>query len=539
MRAAGSKLKKPKEKAGTISYPLPINSVTSHTSFPAPLSRSFTAKTALGWSGNRFEQLRTPLPALQDVRTTVKYISTRGQAPAIGFSEAVLAGLARDGGLYLPETYPQLSRETIAGFAGKSFAEVAVEVICPFTGGGIARDELYALADDAYKSFGHAAVTPLVQIAPDTFVLELFHGPTLAFKDVAMQLIARLMDHILAQSNQRATIVGATSGDTGGAAIEAFRGSKRVDIVILFPEGRVSDVQRRMMTTPAERNVHAVSIDGTFDDCQALVKAMFNDHAFRDRVQMSGVNSINWARIVAQVTYYFVAAAALGAPHRSVTFAVPTGNFGDIYAGYVAKRMGLQVTSLLIASNENDILPRTVASGVYEMKGVHATSSPSMDIQISSNFERYLFEASSRNADLIRAQMGSLAQSGRFDVGAARKNMQVDFTAAAATEIEVASAIRDVRARAGYLMDPHTACAYVALQKTRKSGTGPQVILATAHPAKFPDAMQVITGTRPALPPRLSKLMTDPERFTVVKNDLASVQDHVAQIAMARAGSLA
>ncbi len=469
----------------------------------------------------------------------MKYISTRGQAPAIGFSDAVLAGLARDGGLYLPETYPQLPREAIAAFAGKSFAEVAVDVIHPFTGGSIARDELHALAQDAYKCFGHAATTPLVQIAPDTFVLELFHGPTLAFKDVAMQLIARLMDHILAQSNRRATIVGATSGDTGGAAIEAFRGSKRVDVVILFPNGRVSDVQRRMMTTPTEHNVHSVSIDGTFDDCQALVKAMFNDHAFRDRVQLSGVNSINWARIVAQVTYYFVAASALGSPHRPVTFAVPTGNFGDIFAGYVAKRMGLPVASLLIASNENDILPRTVASGIYEMKGVHATSSPSMDIQISSNFERYLFEASNRDAALIRAQMGSLAQSGRFEVGAACSNMRADFTAAAATESEVATAIRAVQANAGYLMDPHTACAYVALQKTQKAGSGPHVILATAHPAKFPDAMQDITGARPALPQRLSRLMTDPERFAVLKNDLASVQNHVAHIAQAHGGQLA
>ena len=457
----------------------------------------------------------------------MKFISTRGQAPAIGFSEAVLAGLARDGGLYLPETFPQISPEAIASFAGKSFADVAVEVIHPFTGNDISRAELHALATGAYKSFGHSAVTPLVQIAPDTFILELFHGPTLAFKDVAMQLIARLMDHILAKTNRRATIVGATSGDTGGAAIEAFRGSKRVDVVILFPDGRVSDVQRRMMTTPAEPNVHSVAIDGTFDDCQALVKAMFNDHAFRDRVQLSGVNSINWARIVAQVTYYFVAASALGAPQRAVSFAVPTGNFGDIFAGYVARRMGLPVKSLLIASNENDILPRTLAGGIYEMKGVRATSSPSMDIQISSNFERYLFEAANRDAAQIRAQMGSLAQSGRFEIGPALANLRRDFTAAAATEAEVAAAIRSIQSSAGYVMDPHTACGYVALQKTRSANSGPHVILATAHPAKFPEAMQAITGERPALPSRLSRLMTDPERFAVLKNDLGAVERHV------------
>jgi threonine synthase len=476
----------------------------------------------------------------QDLRAAVKYISTRDQStkdgePAIGFNEAVLAGLARDGGLYLPETYPQLSRDTIASLPGKSFADVAVEVIHPFTGDNISREELRALATDAYNSFDHSAVTPLVQIGPDTFILELFHGPTLAFKDVAMQLIARLMDHILAKTNRRAMIVGATSGDTGGAAIEAFRGSKRVDVVILFPDGRVSDVQRRMMTTPTEANVHSVAIDGTFDDCQALVKAMFNDHAFRDRVQLSGVNSINWARIVAQVTYYFVAASALGAPHRAVSFAVPTGNFGDIFAGYVAKRMGLPINTLLIASNENDILPRTLASGVYEMKGVRATSSPSMDIQISSNFERYLFEASNRDAAQIRAQMGSLAQSGRFETGSATAAMRSDFTAAAATEAEVAAAIEFVQANAGYVMDPHTACGYVALQKTKTSGSGPHVILATAHPAKFPEAMQAITGVHPALPPRLSKLMTDPERFAVLKNDLASVEKHVEAAANASA----
>ncbi len=465
----------------------------------------------------------------------MKYISTRGQAPAIGFNEAVLAGLALDGGLYLPETWPQISHETIASFAGKSFADVAVEVIHPFTGDGISRAELQALATDAYRSFGHAAVTPLVQIEPDTFILELFHGPTLAFKDVAMQLIARLMDHILTKAGRRATIVGATSGDTGGAAIEAFRGSKRVDVVILFPDGRVSDVQRRMMTTPAEPNVHSIAIDGTFDDCQALVKAMFNDHAFRDRVQLSGVNSINWARIAAQVTYYFVAASALGSPHRPVSFCVPTGNFGDIFAGYVARQMGLPIGSLMIAANENDILPRAHDTGVYEMRGVHHTSSPSMDIQISSNFERYLFQAQGRDASVIRAQMGSLAQSGRFDLGSAAGAMRADFAAAAASEAEVANAIRDVAARSQYTMDPHTACGYVALKKSQQANaggakTGPHVILATAHPAKFPDAMRAITGNHPALPERLHTLMSDPERFTVLQNDIAAVESHIQSV---------
>lgn len=466
------------------------------------------------------------------------YVSTRGEAPKLDFEEVLLAGLARDGGLYLPETWPTIAPEAIAALAGRPFAEVATTVVHPFTG-GLARAELARMAEEAYGAFGHPAVTPLVQIGPDAFVLELFHGPTLAFKDVAMQLIARLMDHVLEKRGRRATIVGATSGDTGGAAIEAFRGSKRVDVVILYPHGRVSDVQRRMMTTPTETNVYAVAIDGTFDDCQALVKGMFNHHAFRDRVALSGVNSINWARIVAQVTYYFAAATALGAPHRSVSFTVPTGNFGDVLAGYVAKRMGLTVDRLGIASNTNDILPRTLASGVYEMRGVIATSSPSMDIQISSNFERYLFEASGRDAALVRSQMQSLAQSGRFEIGPALGSLRQEFEAAAGSETEVAEAIRRVRREAGYLMDPHTACAFVALGKAKHRCAAPDVILATAHPAKFPDAMEAITGERPALPPRLGSLMTDPERFVRLANDLAAVERFVESRSRVVAGGAA
>jgi threonine synthase len=415
----------------------------------------------------------------------------------------------------------------MAALAGRPFSDVAAEVVHPFTGGAFSTAEVRAMAEDAYRGFGHPAVTPLVQLAPGTWVLELFHGPTLAFKDVAMQLLARLMDRVLARRGARATIAGATSGDTGGAAIEAFRGSDRVDVVILFPDGRVSDVQRRMMTTPREANVHAVAVKGTFDDCQALVKGMFNDHAFRDRVQLSGVNSINWARIAAQVTYYFVAAAALGAPHRPVSFCVPTGNFGDIFAGYVAKRMGLAIDRLIIASNANDILPRTLSQGVYEMREVVATSSPSMDIQISSNFERYLFEASGRDAAAVRAAFGSLAQSRRFGVGPALARLRADFDAAAASEVEVAGAIRKVRAECGYLMDPHTACGYVASEKCRGSHSTPTVILSTAHPAKFPDAMQAIAGERPALPRRLSSLLTDSEHFPVLGNELAAVEAYV------------
>jgi threonine synthase len=383
------------------------------------------------------------------------------------------------------------------------------------------------MASAAYASFAHPAVAPLVQIDRNLWMLELFHGPTLAFKDVAMQLLARLIDHVLAKRGERATIVGATSGDTGGAAVEAFRGSSRADVVILFPHGRVSDVQRRMMTTPTEANVHAIAIDGTFDDCQALVKGMFNHHAFRDRVRLSAVNSINWARIAAQITYYFTSAAALGSPHRPISFSVPTGNFGDIFAGYVAKRMGLPVERLVIASNSNDILPRAYATGVYEMREVAATSSPSMDIQVSSNFERYLFEAQGRDGAAVRSQMGALAQGRRFELGPALSRMREDLHAASASEAEVAAAIRRVRKESGYLMDPHTACGLVALEKTLDQGASPNVVLATAHPAKFPDAIETVTGERCVLPARLSALMTAPERYEVLPAEHTAVERHV------------
>ncbi len=470
----------------------------------------------------------------------MRYVSTRGEAPELGFEDALLAGLARDGGLYVPATWPLMSPSAIASFAGKPFAEVAAAVLDRFVGAAIPREELLALARDAYARFGHPAVTPLTQIDRDLWVLELFHGPTLAFKDVAMQVVARLMDRVLAARGQRVTVVGATSGDTGGAAIEAFRGSARVEAILLFPNGRVSDVQRRMMTTATEPNVHAVAIEGTFDDCQALVKGMFNDLAFRDRVGLAGVNSINWARVAAQITYYFVAAAALGAPHRPVSFAVPTGNFGDIFAGYAAKRMGLPIDHLVIATNDNDILRRTWATGAYEVRGVTPTTSPSMDIQVSSNFERYLFEASNRDAAWVRGRMGSLAQAGRFDLSdAVLAGLRSDFAAASANMDEVAACIRRVKAASGYLLDPHSACGVVALEKTLATSETPHIALATAHPAKFPDALEAITGARPPLPPRLASLMTDPERITVLPNDLAAVQRFVAQRAEDRKGAAA
>jgi threonine synthase len=458
----------------------------------------------------------------------MRYISTRGEAPALDFVEVMLAGLARDGGLYVPETWPTLDASTIAGFAGRAYAEVAVEVIRPFVGDSIPVSDLGRMAREAYGSFRHPATVPLVQLSPGTFVLELFHGPTLAFKDLAMQLIARLMDHVLQLRGERTTIVVATSGDTGGAAVEAFRGRAQVDVIVLFPQGRVSDVQRRMMTTVADANVHALAIEGTFDDCQALVKAMFNHHAFRDRVRLSGVNSINWARIVAQIVYYFTAAVALGAPHRKVAFTVPTGNFGDVYAGYAAARMGLPIDRLVVATNVNDILVRTFATGSYEIRDVLPTTSPSMDIQVSSNFERLLFDAYGRDAKAVQALMGSLAQSKRFAVSAsALAELRARFTADKADEEEVAATMRATLREAGYCIDPHTAVGLAVAEKEARDPAMPMVVLATAHPAKFPDAVAAACGVKPKLPDWLADLASRRERVTVLPADQAAVERFV------------
>lgn len=459
----------------------------------------------------------------------MRYVSTRGQAPELDFSDALLAGLARDGGLYVPKEWPRLSKLDIASLAGLPFDQLAVTLLKPFVGGAIADDVLAQAAREAYATFGHTAVTPLVQTGPNEFVLELFHGPTLAFKDVAMQLVSRLMDHVLAERNQRATIVCATSGDTGGAAAEAFRGRARTDMVILFPKGRVSDVQRRMMTTPTEANIHPIEIDGTFDDCQAIVKALFNNHSFRDRVRLAGVNSINWGRIVAQITYFFAAAVALGAPHRGVSFTVPTGNFGDIYAGYVAKRMGLPVDRLVVATNVNDILARTLASGHYEVRSVAATTSPSMDIQVSSNFERLLFEEGSRDAESVRRMMSGLSQSGAFTVpDGTLKAIRAGFDAGTTDEATVAETMREVQSDSNYLLDPHTAVAVSAARRVRRDVMTPMVVLSTAHPAKFPEAVEAITGVHPALPPRLKRLMTDPERMTPLPANPLAVEQFIS-----------
>jgi threonine synthase len=458
------------------------------------------------------------------------YVSTRGEAPAISFNDALLAGLARDGGLYVPERWPELSRGTIAGFREKSYAQVAFEVIRPFVAGSFKESDLQKMIEEAYATFDNPAVAPLVKLGDNEHLCELFHGPTLAFKDVAMQLLARLMDHVLAERGERVTIVGATSGDTGGAAVEAFRGRTRADMIILFPDGRVSDVQRRMMTTATEDNIHAVAIDGTFDDCQAIVKALFNDHAFRDRVKMSGVNSINWARIVAQTVYYFTAAVALGAPEQRIRFAVPTGNFGDVFAGYVAAQMGLPIERLIVATNVNDILARTIATGNYEPRFVVPTASPAMDIQVSSNFERLLFDASGRNAPAIKAMMNALAQEKRFSLPAdVLANIRKLFAAARTDEAETVATIKSVYAASKYVLDPHTAVGVHVARKMKDEGSGPLIALSTAHPAKFPDAVEAAIGIRPALPAHLSGLLGRHERIERLTASVEAVARFVSE----------
>jgi threonine synthase len=464
----------------------------------------------------------------------MQFVSTRGEAPVLGFSDAVLSGLASDGGLYLPQTWPQLSTAEIAGFAGKPYADVAFAIISRFVDGEIPDGTLKGIIDASYATFRHPSVTPLVEIAPNHFVLELFHGPTLAFKDVAMQFLARVMDHILAERGARATIVGATSGDTGSAAIEAFRGRDTTDIFILHPEGRTSEVQRRQMTTVLDANVHNIALTGNFDDCQNIVKGLFRNPRFREETKLSGVNSINWGRVVAQIVYYFTAAVSLGSPHRPVNFVVPTGNFGDIFAGYCAKRMGLPIANLVIATNSNDILARTLETGTYETGSVVPTISPSMDIQVSSNFERLLFESLDRDAPALKRLMNSLSQSGSFTIPP--KGIAVireSFAAGRASEAQTSATITGVKAESGYLLDPHTAVG-VSVAREHELGAAPVVTLGTAHPAKFPAAVKAATGVEPALPAWLSDLYERQERFDVLANDQDAVEAFIR--ARSRAG---
>jgi threonine synthase len=452
----------------------------------------------------------------------MKYVSTRGSAPVLGFGEAMMTGLARDGGLYVPDVIPVMPTAEIAALAGQSYEDVAFRVMRPFLGGFFADDEFRGLIDAAYKGFHHAARAPMVQLGANHFLLELFHGPTLAFKDFAMQLIGQMMQAALAKTGERITIVGATSGDTGSAAMEAFRGLANVEVFILFPHGRVSDVQRRQMTTPVEANCHALAIEGSFDDAQARVKDMFNDFAFRDGVRLAGVNSINWARVLAQVVYYFYAAVALGAPGRSVSFTVPTGNFGDIFAGYIARRMGLPIEKLVIATNQNDILDRALRTGGYMTDGVRPSISPSMDIQVSSNFERALFDAYGRDGGAVTALMGEL-KSGGFRISqGALQSLRDTFASGRCSEEETVATIRHTHLATGEVLCPHSAVGVKVAEDHLDAA--PMITLATAHPAKFPDAVEAAMGLRPALPARMADLFDRPERMTRVPNDLTALQ---------------
>jgi len=453
----------------------------------------------------------------------MRYVSTRGAAPVLDFADTLLVGLADDGGLYVPESWPTL------GPGGRGdYVETAVEVMAPFVGDAVDGDAFASMVADAYAGFDHPDVTPLVELSDGIHLLELFHGPTLAFKDVALQLVGRLFDHELSRRGERVTIVGATSGDTGSAAIEACRDRQAVDIVILHPAGRVSDVQRRQMTTAPSANVHNVAVEGTFDDCQDLVKAMFADVAFRDEVRLSAVNSINWARVMAQVVYYVVAAERLGGRRSEVAFSVPTGNFGNVFAGHVARLSGLAVPQLVVGSNTNDVLTRFFVDGAMDIAEVVPTTSPSMDIQVSSNLERLLFEMGGRDGAAVGAQLDDFRATGRFRLDPAQHTGLADGWAGARFgDDEVRACIGDEADRSGIVLDPHTAVGLLAARACRRDPSVPMVALATAHPAKFPDAVEAATGARPALPERLADLHEMPERLVGLPNDLATVQDHV------------
>jgi threonine synthase len=466
----------------------------------------------------------------------MRYISTRGQAPALDFEDVTLAGLAKDGGLYVPETWPSFSAEEIGALAGLSYVDTAVAVMRPFVAGALTDAELRGLCETAYGRFSHAAVTPLVQLDSRNWVLELFHGPTLAFKDVALQLLGLLFERFLSTRDTHLTVVGATSGDTGSAAIDALAGRAGVDIFMLHPLGRVSEVQRRQMTTVLAPNVHNIAIEGSFDDAQALVKAMFNDRAFASRHALGAVNSINWARLMAQVVYYFYAAVRLGAPQRPVAFSVPTGNFGDVFAGYVAAKMGLPVARLIVATNVNDILHRALSSGDYSVGSVVATAAPSMDIQVSSNFERLLFDMHGRDGVALAKAMTGFEADRRLAIAAAHLDHASSLLSSARIgPEEMALAMRRSIEESGMVVDPHTAIALAAAHAADLPRDVPVVTLATAHPAKFPDAVERATGQRPPLPARVAGLFERAERYDVLPATLEAVEAYVSERAMAAA----
>ena len=453
------------------------------------------------------------------------YVSTRGEAPVLGFADVLLAGLATDGGLYVPDEWPSMPELPLG-----SYADLAAAVMEPFIGEDIGRVDLLAMCRDAYATFRHAATVPLVQIGPDQWIMELFHGPTLAFKDVALQVVGRMFDHVLTSRNERVMIVGATSGDTGSAAIDGVKGCQNVDIVILYPAGRVSDVQRRQMTTVDAPNVHTVAVEGTFDDCQDLVKAMFNDSVFRNEMNLSAVNSINWARVMAQIVYYVAAADALG--QQPVTFSVPTGNFGNVLAGWIARQMGTPIETLIVGSNTNDILTRFFESRDMVATGVTPTLSPSMDIQVSSNFERLLFEINDRNGRQTAAQMAEFRSSGRLAVSEIQYDQWIApaFRAGRCDDEGTVAVMADMYRETGMLIDPHTAVGLAAARACSIPGV-PTVTLATAHPAKFPDAVMRATGRHPALPDHLADLLERPEHSTTLPADLSILQGFVRSVA--------
>lgn len=458
----------------------------------------------------------------------MKYLSTRGKAPILSFEEAMLTGLARDGGLYLPESIPVMPHAEIAALAGLSYEEAAFRVMRPYIGNAFTDAEFQDIIARAYAGFSHAARAPLVQLASGHHLLELFHGPTLAFKDFAMQLIGQLFEASLKRSGQRVCIVGATSGDTGSAAIDAFKGLEMVDVFILYPNGRVSEVQRRQMSTAHEDNVHALAVTGHFDDCQARVKDMFNDFAFRDEVGLAGVNSINWARVLAQVVYYFTSAVSLGAPHRKVSFAVPTGNFGDVFAGYIAKRMGLPIDRLVVATNQNDILHRCLSGGDYTPDGVIPSISPSMDIQVSSNFERALFEAYGRDAKATAQLMDELKEGGFSVSQGALQALRENFDSGRCDEDQTRATIKRTWDTTGELLCPHSAVGVHVAEAHLKRDV-PMITLATAHPAKFPDAVKEASGQHPPLPPHMADLYERKERITEVANDLGEIENLIRE----------
>ena len=451
----------------------------------------------------------------------MQYVSTRGSAPVLGFADVVLAGLATDGGLYVPQSWPSLPADTTG-----TYAELAASVFAPYLGGDINNDTMLRLTRDAYATFRHPDVVPIVDLQPGHKLMELFHGPTLAFKDVALQLLGRIFDHILTERNEKVMIVGATSGDTGSAAIDGVKDCANVEIVILYPKGRVSDVQRRQMTTIDSPNVRTVAIDGTFDDCQDLVKAMFNDAPFREKHNLSAVNSINWARVMAQVVYYVEATRRLSGP---IDITVPTGNFGNVLSGWIAKQMGAPIRHLIVASNENDILTRFFESQNMNVTGVHPTLSPSMDIQVSSNFERLLFEMNGRDGGMTSAQLQRFRDRGLLNIEQDQYEQWIapTFRAARANDHDTLSTIRSVYEETGMLIDPHTAVGVKAARDLAEDGVT-MLTLATAHPAKFPDAVERATGVRPELPEHLADLFSKPERTNDLPNDLAAVEAFVA-----------